>query len=103
MRTREKSYSHYGISPERLRFLQRYCKDGTSGGKDVLLHSICNAANEDIAKALFISITKGLSWERMDTKEPVLIGEKDFYAYRRKVYSLLNEHLRAGYSDNGTT
>ena len=102
MRTREKSYKYYGINPERLKFLQRYCRSEMSASKEMLLHSICNIANEDIAEALFMSVAKGLSWEKLDRKEPVPINMSDFYAYRRKVYSLLDEQLGAEYSDNGT-
>lgn len=96
MELRQKSYAYYNISPERFKFLKKYCREDLTGEKLELLHKVCQISNESISKQLFLSMAKGLSWERQYQMEPIPLGLKDFYAYRRKAYSLLNEQLLAG-------
>lgn len=92
MRTRYKNYSHYGFSDGEARELKKWCK--SSGfNHNKLLRKSAKESNEAISNSIYISIIKGLSYEKIDGIEYQIYAKSDFYAYQRKALAIFRKKL----------
>lgn len=82
-RIRDKGYTDYGIEKGTDRRILEFARNSDLSEK-ILILDICHSVNSDIAGLLFDSITKRLSYEKLDRKYTVPYMKNDFYAYRRK-------------------
>ena len=93
MRTRKASYWDYGISKSEIKELLEKCQNTDSNTERLLLQAT-QESNYAIAEALFCSLQKGMSFERLDAKMGLhIITKEDFYGYRRKALYLFKEKL----------
>ena len=90
MRIRDRTWSDYGITRERLRELKNYCRCAIDTS---LIEEAAGRANKSIVKELVDSLTRGLSYSKLTINGYVPIGQKDFYGYRRYTLVILHELL----------
>ena len=90
-RIRDKGYKDYGIDKGTDRRILEFARNSTLSEKITIL-DICHEVNTDIAGLLFDSVTKRLSYEKLDRRYGVPYMKNDFYAYRRKVIAEI--HVR---------
>ena len=91
MRTRDKSYSDYGLSKHEVKYLLKLCKDLS------LRSSLNESAKEvypEIALELANSLAFGWSWESMNAKNYIPIDENSFYGYRRKTLWIFAQKIK---------
>jgi len=89
MNVRERNYSDYGITDERVKELKTMCRNATQEQK-ILILNCCKEAKYEISEFLYMSLTQGKSYERMVW---LPMNKISFYAYRRKAISILNKRL----------
>lgn len=88
MRTVEKGYGDYGLSPDEAIKTLNYCRNWNAE-KETNIRAAITCSNRDLEEQLYKSMVHGLSYEKLSKKEYIPIGEKDFYGYRRKaIYNL---------------
>lgn len=91
------SWQHYGISKERYSQLTQYIQSGRYAS---LASQAANAANEDVAKHLIISIAENKSYDALEKMwargkiERIPYGKTDFYGIRRYFMHLVDLELR---------
>lgn len=90
---RDVTYSDYGLTKERIRFLKSCCRAGTH--EDLINDCIQNACNF-IAPQMSLSVKFGIAYDRLEyTKEygRIPCGRTDFYGYQRLFYHLLDVNM----------
>ncbi len=92
MRTREHGYSHYGFRDGEARELKKWCKSPDFKQNELLMKS-AKESNEVISNSIYLSIVKGLSYERIDGMDYIYIGKGDFYGYQRKALAIFRKAL----------
>lgn len=92
MRTRYKSYSHYGFKEGEARELKKWCKSSDFKQNKLLMES-AKQSNDVISNSIYMSIVKGLSYERIDGIEYQIYAKGDFYAYQRKALAIFRKAL----------
>lgn len=90
MRIRDRTWSDYGITRERLRELKNYCHSAIDTS---LIEEAARRANKSIVKELVDSLTRGLSYSKLTINGYVPIGQKDFYGYKKYTLAILNDLL----------
>jgi len=100
MNIRKAGYEEYGITKQEERLLLKQCAVCDVYGKEALL-KICYEVNEYIADYLFISLTKGISYEWLSARIDMHYSKVDFYAYRRKVLYLFKRAGKLGQLEFG--
>ena len=83
MRTREKSYSDYGISTDEIKYIHEFCETATDEQKAIIRNALAEL-NPYVSPYIYISLTEGISYDKMIVKQEIYLGKEDFYAYRRK-------------------
>lgn len=91
-RIRDKGYEDYGLTKGIDRQILEFARNSTLSEK-ILILDICHSVNSDIAGLLFDSVTKRLSYEKLDRRYNVPYMKNDFYAYRRKVIAEIYERM----------
>lgn len=90
MRTREKQYRHYGISPERVEELLTLAR---SENNQELLQKAAESSCPWLSDCLVRSLTSGIGYEQMYKQIYIPATKADFYAYRRKALAVFNSLL----------
>lgn len=87
------SWADYGISKERYHELKAICQ---SGRYPELVQECAKRASPYIAEQIYLSVTKGKSYEGVEYTEfgRIPCGRTDFYGYRRLFYHLFDERIR---------
>ena len=83
MRTREKSYSDYGMSEDEAKYIKSFCMKADDEQK-IIIENALSELQPYIAKIVYDSLVKGLSYEDICAKNYIYIGKGDFYGHRRK-------------------
>lgn len=90
MRTREKQYRHYDISPERAQELLGLAK---VKGNQELLQKAVKSSCPWLSDYLIKSLMSGIGYEQMCKQIYIPATKADFYAYRRKALAAFNSLL----------
>ncbi len=90
MRIRDRTWSDYGITRERLRKLKNYCRCAIDTS---LIEEAARRANASIEKELVTCLTQGISYSKLTIDGYVPIGRKDFYGYKKYTLAILNDLL----------
>ena len=93
MRTREKLFEDYGISPDQAAKLRRWCRTATPEQQALILQR-CQAARPAMATILFFSITQGVGYDVLSRALYIPIARIDFYGYQRLAFSKLYERTK---------
>ena len=91
MRRRYKYFSAYGITKEESKELMRLA---TLPENEPLVRLSANEAREELAEFLYLSMTKNLSYEKVDQIIYVPVKGDDFYGHRRYAFYLLKLFLK---------
>lgn len=100
MRTREKGYSFYGITKERLSEIKDYCKTTDQTAQRLIVLSAYEAKPVYGTAIAYSLLNNFASYVRVGQKINIDMLERDFYAYRRKAVAILNEKLKIMGSGN---
>lgn len=96
MRTRNIKLFNYGIGREEEKRLRALAKEEENA---VLVRVAAEESNQGIADALFMFLVYGVGFRRLP-EELMIIGEDDFYAYRRKALYIFKILLRGRKTEN---
>ena len=83
MRTREKSYSDYGITEDEKRYIFDFCRKSNEEEKRIIKEAL-SQLNPYIAPYIYYSLVDNLSYDDICSKNYIYMQCVDFYAYRRK-------------------
>ena len=83
MRTRQKTYSDYGISEEEVKYIKKFCQNANDEEKRIIKTAL-SESNPYIAPYVFYSLVDNLSYEDICAKNYLYIGKGDFYGHRRQ-------------------
>ena len=83
MRTREKSYSDYGISDNEVKYIKEFCRNANDDEKHIIRTALTELSPY-IARNVFDSLVYNLSYEDICAKNYIFIGKGDFYGHRRQ-------------------
>ena len=83
MRTRQKTYSDYGISEEEVKYIKKFCQNANDEEKRIIKTAL-SELNPYIAPYIFYSLVDNLSYEDICAKNYLYIGKGDFYGHRRQ-------------------
>ncbi len=81
MRTRELKLLHYGISAAEKEKLMELAKQEENAA---FVKVSAEESNQGLSDVLFISLTTGKGYRRVDKELYIPAKEDDFYAYRRR-------------------
>lgn len=93
MKTREKLFKDYGISPDQAAKLRAWCRTATPEQQAIILQC-CQAARPDMATILFFSITQGVGYDVLSRAVYIPLSAIDFYGYQRMAFSKINERIK---------
>ncbi len=100
--TRNFNFADYGISEQRLKYLEQFCRDRRNLD---IVKKAAHEANEILSPWLIESVTKGKSFDRIEYDirlGQIPFGRTEFYGYRRRFYHLLDEKLKEEKIDKET-
>ena len=88
MRTRNKSYSDYGITSRDKRYILDFCQNSNEEQKNIIRNALTELPPY-VAPYVYYSLIGHLSYDDLCAKESkngsyLFIGKGDFYGYRRK-------------------
>ena len=83
MRTREKSYSDYGITEKEVRYIKDFCRNANDEEIEIIRNAI-SELQPYIAPCVYDSLVKNMSYEDICSKNYIFMGKGDFYGHRRK-------------------
>lgn len=83
MRTREKSYSDYGITEKEVRYIKDFCRKANKEERELIRNAL-SELQPYIAPYIYYSLVNNWSYEDVCKKNYIFIGKGDFYGYRRK-------------------
>lgn len=83
MRTRQKTYSDYGISEEEVKYIKKFCQNANDEEKRIIKTAL-SELNPYIAPFIYYSLVDNLSYEDICSKNYIYIGKGDFYGHRRQ-------------------
>lgn len=86
-RIRERGYSDYGLDKKRVREIMAHCQEPENRG---LVMRAAREANPAIAEHLAMSLMNKWSYDRILKQQWMCYGKTDFYAYRRRMVSILD-------------
>lgn len=94
MRTRDKSYDYYGISPEDAKKLRNYCRN--MGQEDKLRLFQCAISKAPgLELLIYESITEGIGYISLRRRRGGIPAKADdFYAYQRRTLADFYDWLR---------
>lgn len=90
MRTREKNYKDYGITPEEVRRIKEYCQNATMEDRITLLQCAISSA-PGIEIEIYESLVGNVGYDRLSKLRNIPLKKDDFYGYQRKT---LDEYKR---------
>ena len=83
MRTREMSYSDYGITKDEVQYIKSFCQNADDEQQNLIKYALAEL-QPYIAPYVFYSLVDNLSYEDICAKNYLYIGKGDFYGYRRQ-------------------
>ena len=83
MRTREMSYSDYGMTDDEVRYIKDFCKNADEKQQTLIKYALTELVPY-IAPYVFYSLVENLSYEDICAKDFLYIGKGDFYGHRRQ-------------------
>lgn len=83
MRTREKSYSDYGITEKEVRYIKDFCRNANDEERKIIRNAI-SELQPYIAPYVYFSLVKNMSYEDICAKNYIFMGKGDFYGHRRQ-------------------
>ena len=83
MRTREKSYSDYGITEDEINYIESFCRNAGVEDRNIIKNAL-SEIQPYIAPYVYYSLVDGLSYEKICAKSYIYMGKGDFYGYRRQ-------------------
>ena len=83
MRTREMSYSDYGITEDEVRYIKSFCQNSNTEEQHIIQTAL-GELNPYIAHYVFYSLVDNLSYDDICAKNYLYIGKGDFYGHRRQ-------------------
>lgn len=83
MRTREKSYSDYGITEDEVKYIKSFCKNASRIQKEIIVHAL-SEIDSYVAPYIFDSLVEDMSYEDICSRNYLFIGKGDFYGRRRQ-------------------
>ena len=83
MRTREKSYSDYGITEKEVRYIKDFCRNANDEEREIIRNAI-SELQPYISPYVYFSLVKNMSYEDICAKNYIFMGKGDFYGHRRK-------------------
>lgn len=83
MRTRQKTYSDYGISDAEVKYIKKFCQNANDEEKRIIKTAL-SELNPYIAPFIYYSLVDNLSYEDICSKNYIYIGKGDFYGHRRQ-------------------
>lgn len=83
MRTREMSYSDYGITKDEVRYIKIFCQNADDEQQNLIKYALAEL-QPYIAPYVYYSLVDNLSYEDICAKNYLYIGKGDFYGYRRQ-------------------
>lgn len=89
MRVRNKRYGDYGVTDEEKDKIILFCRCATKKDQEIIRWAL-QELDPYIADILFVSLTKGLSYERLGY---VAMSKSDFYGYRRKGIEAIKRYM----------
>lgn len=94
MRTRDRSYDYYGISPEDVKKLRNYCRN--MGQEDRLRLFQCAISKAPgLELLIYESITEGIGYISLRRRRGGIPAKADdFYAYQRRTLADFYDWLR---------
>lgn len=96
MRTRNMKLLNYGIDKEEEKRLRTMAKEEENAA---LVRVAAEESNQGIADVLFASLTSGKGFRSLP-EELWMVGENDFYAYRRRALYIFKILLRGRETEN---
>lgn len=96
MRTRNKTYTSYGITKDDKNKILRFCRHANENKQDKMIvkSALSEIASAYTALMLYEALTEGLSYEKLDEKRGLVIGKEDFYGYRRKGMEAIKRYMQ---------
>jgi|GEM_PF-684693 len=96
MRTRNKTYTDYGISKDDKSKILLFCRraKGNKQDKMIIKSALAEIASAYTALMVYEALTEGLSYEKLDEKRGLVIGKEDFYGYRRKGMESIKRYMQ---------
>ena len=92
MRTREKSYSDYGMTEDEVRYIKNFCRNADEEHQLLIKYALADL-NPYIAPYVFYSLVGNLSYEGICAKDYLYIGKGDFYGYRRQGMAAIKQFM----------
>ncbi len=83
MRTREMSYTDYGITEEEKQYIKQFCENADEENARLIKQAL-SELNPYISPYIYTSLTQGISYDKLIVKNEIYISKEDFYGYRRK-------------------
>jgi hypothetical protein len=83
MRTREMSYSDYGITENEVQYIKDFCRNAEQEQQKIIKQAL-SELQPYIAPYVFYSLVDNLSYEDICAKNYLYIGKGDFYGHRRQ-------------------
>ena len=83
MRTREKSYSDYGMTEDEADYVKSFCRNANDEQRKIIQYALSDL-QPYIAPYVFYSLVDNLSYEDICAKNYLYIGKGDFYGHRRQ-------------------
>lgn len=93
MRTRDKTYTDYGLSETDREIVKIFCLTANKEEKSFIL-SVCLDVKEEIAAELYYSFIRNLSYDKIDKINCIYMKKSDFYGYKKKC---ITEIIKRGY------
>ena len=83
MRTRQKTYSDYGISDAEVKRIKDFCHYANDEEK-MIIKTALSELDPYIAPYVYFSLVDNLSYEDICARNYLYIGKGDFYGHRRR-------------------
>ena len=83
MRTREKSYSDYGMTEDESEYVKSFCRNANDEQRKIIQYALSDL-QPYIAPYVFYSLVDNLSYEDICAKNYIYMGKGDFYGHRRQ-------------------
>ena len=95
MKTRNKSYTNYGITVDDKVKILEFCQNAETNTDKMIIRSALNELGAPyIALIIYEALTQGISYEKLDKKRGLVIGKEDFYGYRRKGMEAVKRYMQ---------
>ena len=92
MRQRNRHYSDYHLTQNRVEKIKSFCVGNTEKSRQIAF-KVCEEVNPIIARELYASLTLGLSYDRLSVAYYIPISKPDFIGYQKQCIARISEVL----------